>query len=309
MRSHHTFALLFVITLILALAPTPVSAQEIASTPLASPLPAAQTAIAGDVLHTSAAFALGPESLNKPQISKGTSETARPTSERFEVETGYSYDYLTNGFAPWHSAHLFVGKRFASRQSIYGIYRETLRVRQRDREAMVGFYQPLDRRWAVLFEANASPTHRILAKWSALAQVERQLGKGWVGSAGYRRTVFNTAQVNTAVISVDRYFSHYRASYTLNVSGLVGAGTSANHRGQFSRYYGEQSSSLGVSFAAGPELENLGIRILRTSVQSFAVQGRHWINSRWGINYDATMHRQGAIYTRKGISVGLRHRF
>ena len=80
---------------------------------------------------------------------------------------------------------------------------------------MIGFYQPLSRRWAMLVEANASPTHRILAKWSALAQLERNFGKGWVGSAGYRRTVFNTAQVNTGTFSAERYFSSYRVAYTL----------------------------------------------------------------------------------------------
>lgn len=308
MRTLKTISLRFVIALILALGANHVAAQERAPTPQASPAAAAQTMIASDDLHATRRHA--PESLNKEQTSsERKSETARPTTERLEVEAGYSYEYLTNGFAPWQSAHLFVGKRFASRQSLYGVYRETSRVRQRDREGLIGFYQPLGRRWAVLLEANASPTHRILAKWSALAQVERQFGKGWVGSAGYRRTVYKTAQVSTGAFTVERYFSRYRAAYTLYVSGLEGAGTSASHRGQFNYYYGEQSSTLGVSFAAGRELENLGTRILRTGVQSFAVQGRHWVNSRWGMNYDATLHRQGEIYTRKGFSVGLRHRF
>lgn len=308
MLTLNTISQRFVIALILALGANHVAAQEGVPTSLASPSPATQTMIGTDNLPTTERQAR--ESLNEAQIaSERKSETARPAGERLEVEAGYSYDYLTNGFAPWQSAHLFVGKRFASRQSLYGVYRETLRVRQRDREGQIGFYQPLDRRWAVLLEANASPTHRILPKWSALAQIERQFGKGWVASAGYRRTAYNTAQVNTGAFTVERYFSRYRAAYTLYVSGLEGAGTSASHRGQLNYYYGEQSSTLGVSFAAGRELENLGTRILHTGVQGFAVQGRHWVNSRWGMNYDATLHRQGDIYTRKGFSVGLRYRF
>ncbi len=303
MRTLNTISLQFVIALALAFGAIHVAAQEAAPTPKASPSPGVSTI---DSFLSKSRPA--PESLNKPQTSS-ESETSRPTSEGLEVEVGYSYDLLTNGFAPWQSAHLFVGKRFASRQSLYGVYRETLRVRERDREAMIGFYQPIDRRWAALVEANASPTHRILAKWSALAQVERKFGKGWVGSAGYRHTVFNTAKVHTGTFGAERYFSRYRAAYTLYVAALQGAGTSASHRGQVNYYYGEQSSTLGVSFSAGNELENLGTRILRTGVRSFSVQGRHWVNSRWGVNYDATLHVQGDIYTRKGFSVGLRHRF
>jgi YaiO family outer membrane protein len=304
----NTISLPFVIAFALAFGMNHVAAQEGAPTPHASPSPWSQTRTASDSLVTKSLAA--PERLDKAQTaSERKSETVRPTSENLEVEVGYSYDYLTNGFAPWRSAHLFVGKRFASRQSLYGAYRETLRVRQRDREAMIGFYQPLGHRWAMLVEANASPTHRILAKWSTLAQLERKFGKGWVGSAGYRRTIFNTAQVNTGTFGAERYFSRYRVAYTLYVSELQGAGTSASHRGQVNYYYGEQSSTLGVSFAAGKELENLGTRILRTGVRGLAVQGRHWVNSRWGVSYDATFNVQGDIYKRRGGSVGIRHRF
>jgi YaiO family outer membrane protein len=307
MRAQNTICQLFVIALLLASGGNDVAAQEAAPMPLASPSPTAERMIASDSLRTTADHV--PMSKEAQTATERESERALPTSERLEVEAGYSYDYLTNGFASWHSAHVFVGKKFASGQSLYGIYRETTRVRQRDREALIGFYQPLDRRWAMLLEANASPTHRILPTWSALAQIERQLGKGWVGSAGIRRTVYNTAQVNTGAFTLERYFSHYRAAYTVYVSGLEGAGASASHRVQFNHYYGEQSSTFGVSIAAGRELENLGTRILRTPVQSFSLQGRHWVNSHWGMNYDATLHRQGEIYMRKGFSVGLRHRF
>lgn len=305
MRTLNTIPLQFMIALTLALGAINVAAQEDAPTPEASPSPGFSTS---DSFLSESRPA--PGSLDEPQTSsERKSETSRPSSESLEVEVGYSFDHLTNGFAPWQRAHLFVGKRFASKQSLYGVYSETLRVSQRDREAMIGFYQPIDRRWAVLVEANASPTHRILAKWSALAQVERKFGKGWVGSAGYRHTVFNTAKVHTGTFSAERYFSSYRAAYTLYVAALPGAGTSASHRGQVNYYYGEQNSTLGLSFSAGNELENLGTRILRTGVRSFALHGRHWINSRWGVNYDATVHVQGDIYTRKGFSVGLRHRF
>jgi YaiO family outer membrane protein len=308
MHTLNTISSLFVIACVLAFGTNPVGAQVGGPSPDVSQSPKSQATTPSDSLLTKSQAA--PENLNGADAAnERKSERVRPTSERLEVEVGYAYDHLTKGFAPWQSAHLFVGKRFASRQSLYGLYRETLRVRQRDREATIGFYQPLDTRWAVLLEANASPTHRILAKWSALAQVERELGKGWIGSAGYRHTIFNSAQVLTGNFGAERYFSSYRAAYTLYISGLQGAGTSASHRAQLNYYYGEQSNTLGVSFSAGKELENLGTRILRTGVRSVAIQGRHWVSSRWSVSYDASLHLQGDIYTRKGFSVGLRHRF
>lgn len=283
------------------------AAQEAAPTPRVIP-PSAQVVAATDSLCPPAA-STAPAGAPETRAAEHPPQTERPAGERIEVELGYSYEDLTNGFAPWRSAHLFVGKKFASRQSLYGTYRETSRVNLRDREGMVGFYQPLGRRWAVLAESQFSPTHRVLPKWSALVQVERNFGRGWVASAGYRRTLYNTARVNTGAFTVERYFSRYRAAYTLYASGLEGAGTSASHRGQFNYYFGEGGSTLGVSVAAGRELENLGARVLRSGVRSVAAQGRHWFNPRWGVNCDFTLHRQGDFYARRGLSVGLRHRF
>ncbi len=308
MRKANESFLRFLITLVFLPAASHVAAQNSAPTPQASPSHTIQSPSASANLDTPPA-ASSDNAGEAQTTSESESKAPSPASGTLEVEIGYSYEHLTNGFAPWQSAHLFVGKRFASRQSLYGIYRETSRIGQRDREGMVNFYQPFGRRWAALLEAQASPTHRVLPKWSAFAQVERNFGRGWVGSAGYRRTVFNTAQVNTGVLNVERYFSRYRAAYTLYVSGLEGAGTSTSHRGQFNFYYGEESSTLGVSFAAGREIENLGTRILRSPVQSFAVQGRHWLHPRWSVNYDFTFHRQADIYTRRGFGVGLRYRF
>ncbi len=109
MLTLNTISQRFVIALILALGANHVAAQEGVPTSLASPSPATQTMIGRDDLHTTECRTR--ESLNEAQIaSERKSETARPASERLEVEAGYSYDYLTNGFAPWQSAHLFVGK-------------------------------------------------------------------------------------------------------------------------------------------------------------------------------------------------------
>jgi YaiO family outer membrane protein len=171
-----------------------------------------------------------------------------------------------------------------------------------------GYYEPIGKRWTFFVEGSASPTHRILPKFSTLLQIERSLKKGWGAQAGWRHTKFNTARTNTGIITVERYFSNYRAAYTLYATKLAGAGTSAAHRVHFARYYNEKSS-VNLSFATGREVENLGARILQTDVRSFSVGGRHWINQHWALNYNYGLTRQGSIYTRQGFNFGIRYRF
>jgi len=257
-----------------------------------------------------------------PNSSSATSPSPRPTPENNlpesessektvgEAQFNYNYDSLSNGYGDWHSASLDFSYRFKKRRVLYGAFRKTERFGQRDNEGTLGFYQPLSRKWALLLEANASPTHRTLPKWSALVQVERGFKRGWNLQTGYRRTNFNTAKVNVGIIGVEKYFGNYRAAYTLSVANLEAVGTSASHRVQFNRYYGEQVSAIGFSGGFGRELESLGRRgVLQTDVLSGGVSGRHWFTRRWGINYDFSLTRQGKFYVRRSLNIGVRFKF
>ncbi|MDQ6785271.1 MAG: YaiO family outer membrane beta-barrel protein [Acidobacteriota bacterium] len=246
---------------------------------------------------------------DKKETGNSTVKGAKKNSlENVEVETGFSTEHLSNNFAPWREFYLSASKKFKSRQAIYGVYRRTNRVRQNDDELTAGFYQPVGRRTTFFAEASASPTHRVLPKFSTLVQIEHSLKKGWGAQVGWRHTEFNTARTNTGIFTVERYFSKYRAAYTLYATNLAGVGNSAAHRVQLTRYYNEKSS-LNFSFAAGREVENLGARVIRTDVQSVGIGGRHWINKHWALNYSYNFTRQGSIYTRQGFNVGIRYRF
>lgn len=256
------------------------------------------------------ATAPNPNASPTPIASSANDRSASPDEKRTEVQFNYTYENLTNNFGDWHTASVDFIHNFSKRQIIYGSLLATKRFRQRDRQIIVGIYQPLSRKWTVQLEAGISPTHRILPKWSAMAQVERSFKKGWNAQVGYRRTHFTAARVNLGIAGVEKYWGNYRAAYTLYVSQLANTGTSASNRFQFNRYYGEQVSNIGVSVGFGRELESLGSRgVLQTGVQSAALSGRHWFSRHWGIGYDASLVRQGNLYTRGGLTIGVRYKF
>ena len=115
--------------------------------------------------------------------------------------------------------------------------------------------------------------------------------------------------MNLGVFGVERYFKQYRAAYTLYVAHLNGVGTSASHVFQGNYYYG-QRNSIGIGGAFGEEVESLGEgRLLRTAVQDLSLNGRYWVNEKWGISYSAWWHRQGRLYIRSGAQIALLRRF
>ncbi len=227
-----------------------------------------------------------------------------------EIQLTYGFDRLSNGYGNWRTVSLDFSRKYQSRRTFYGSLTATERFGRRDRQATLGIYQPLNRKWALLLEGNYSPTHRSLAKWSAFGGIEHNFGKGWNGQIGYRRTRYSAAKVNVASVTAEKYFGNYRAAYTLSVINLEKVGTSAAHRFQFAKYYGEQVSSVGLTVGYGRELESLGNQgVLQTDVKSIGISGHHWINKHWGINYDASITRQGKFYTKQGASIGVRYRF
>ncbi len=233
--------------------------------------------------------------------------TAEP--KRVQIELHTTYERLSHGYAPWFSLALEASKKLANRRVIYGAVRQTSRFSLRDQEAMGGIYVPLGKRWLAQVEASVSPSHRVLPKWSVFGQLGRELGRGWVAHAGFRRTAYNQTSANLTVLTLERYWKNYRGAYALYLAQLPGVGVSVSHSVQASYYYRERNA-IGLTVAAGQELSNLGARgLLRTEARAVALSGRHWLNNRWTVNYDLNWNRQGDIYTRKGARVGFRFHF
>jgi YaiO family outer membrane protein len=224
-----------------------------------------------------------------------------------DIEAGVAYEDLTRDRAPWRRAYLLMIKRIAERKAVYGSLEETSRFSEKDTELNAGLYYPLSRRWTAVLEAGGSPTHRVLAKWSALGQIEYSFGRGWGAHAGLRHREYNTATVNVANFGVEKYIKSFRLAYTFYTSHLEKAGYSATHRVETNYYYG--NSALNLSVARGRELENiLPAGVLRSDVKLINLSGTHWFAPAWAVSYGVSWHDQGTIYTRRGLTFALRRR-
>lgn len=226
-----------------------------------------------------------------------------------EIEMGYSHDSLDKGYDNWHSLYLDGAHRFGERHSLYGELRETNRFNLRDREISGGYYSPLAETWTGLLEASVSPDHNVLPN-SLFGQAQKAFDGGWDVQAGLRRSQYNAASTGLMVLTGERYWGNYRAAYTFYLGRPQGAGAAPSHSGQLSYYYDERSY-LTLGAATGRQVENLGdgLGVLTTNVNSASVSGRHWLNSRWAVSYEAITERLENLYSRKGVRLGLRHAF
>ena len=247
-----------------------------------------------------------PDPLNRT----GKTEPTKTIDPETVIEFGGSYEALTKNRSAWQTYFFSLSHKFSSGQAIYGTASAVSRFEATDANLMLGFVQPLgeSKRWIATFEAAGSPNHEILPTASFFGQVERLLGRGWIGRAGLRHSRHPSDTVNIGVFGAEKYFNAYRGAYSLYVAHLNGRGTAVSHAFQGNYYYGERNS-VGAGFAFGQEIESVPGGLIRTDVLDVSFTGRHWMNSRWGLSYVAVWHRQGIAYTRSGAQVGLLIRF
>jgi YaiO family outer membrane protein len=227
-----------------------------------------------------------------------------------QLEAGTSHYALSNGYAHWSNAYLAGDHRFGERHSIYGQVQQARRFDLTDREVSGGYYLPLGQTWTALVEASASSGHHFLPQNSAFGQLQAALGDGWDVQAGFRRSVYTLASTNTGVLTGERYWGSFRAAYRLYLARLQGSGTAPSHVGQLAYYYADRSN-VTLSVARGRQAESLGpgLGVLLLDVRSVSISGRHWLDAAWALSFEAINERQGNLYTRKGISLGIRRAF
>jgi YaiO family outer membrane protein len=143
-----------------------------------------------------------------------------------------------------------------------------------------------------------------------MGQLERGFGNGWIGHAGFRRIELNTAKVNISKMGVEKYWGNNRAAYSASLINLQDTGTTGSQRVDYNRYYGTQTSTIGVSTTIGREVEDIGqARVLQSDIYNVSVNGKHWFHKNWALDYGYTFHKQGDIYNRQGAKFGVRYKF
>jgi YaiO family outer membrane protein len=245
-----------------------------------------------------------------PSPEDKTAEPEKEKKPKYEVQF-YSNESLSRNFGVWRTASLYVQRKFDNKQIVWGNYRLSDRNGTRDQEFVAGIYKPLAKKWAITAEAMYSPTRQYVGKFSVMGEVEKGFKRGFVAHFGTRFTKYSTVSAATGYGELEKYWGENRAAYTLYVTKLSNAGTAAAHRFQYNRYYGERVNTVGFAVSFGREHENLGptLGILRSRTWSVSFSAKHWLTDNFGLSIDATLHRQGDIYYRRGLTFGIRYRF
>lgn len=226
-----------------------------------------------------------------------------------EIEIGGRHDDLDGPRASWTSAYVDLSHRFRSGTTLYGGARVTDRFGLEDEQFRGGVYYRVAPRWLTQLEVEVSPSHEVLARWSAFASMGYEIAPGWNLSVGIRHSEYTEPSVDIVTAKLERYWSSFRGDYTLYASSLEDEDFIYSHVGVLDYYYANRSYS-GVFGSIGKEADFVDANtLISRGTNSAGVRGQHWLHSQWAVTYTLARYELEDAFDRYGIHLGLRHRF
>ena len=243
------------------------------------------------------------------QRTGGTPASASSGSSGWTTLEGRaSVDGLSGGHAGWNEQSLRLDRRATARSGVSVGVQRLSRFGRDDRRVDFDASVALGRRVTAGVEGEASPSHAVVARAGGAVRLHASLGGGWGMQlrGGERR--FDAATVRAGSATLERYWGRWLASYAFTGGRVASATSTAGHSLRLTRFAGERGA-VTASVSGGREAESLGDAGVRVAdVRAVAVWGDRPVSSRFALVYGGAVTRQGALYSRRTVSLGVRAR-
>ena len=229
------------------------------------------------------------------------------------TELSVSSERLSGGRADWRGVEVAALWRDPAAWNASAALRGIERFGLTDSQVEAGVSVPLSARWRAEAELAESDTHRVLPRWRWRSRVWLLDLEKWNLAAGLGRTLYSTgaATSGSSVLEVqaERYVGAFRGAWLGSITRLDRGDTSRAQQWRLN-WYPVENASLGLVLAFGRELEYVpGLGVLSSSVRAGAITAAWQVTPLWGLNASVSDHRQGDLYRRAGVRLGLRRQF
>lgn len=216
-------------------------------------------------------------------------------------------DSLDHGYDNWSGVRVELGNEARGHTGGHIALFSEHRFGGNDQGIELGASIPMGKGWLWVPQVSLAPSADFLARGTADLDVFKELGNGWVISAGVGHSRYRDASVNRVEAGVERYIGAWRIGYQASASHLLGRNGVA-HDLRFARAYAD-SSEVGLQFNAGREPVMLAQGIVNSEVKGVGVFGRHGLGQDWTLWWNAGVTRQGDFYTRRSVGLGLQYQY
>jgi YaiO family outer membrane protein len=223
------------------------------------------------------------------------------------VELRASGDALSGNRAAWQEHTITLRYSAATRTALGATLGWLRRFGASDRRLSIDGSLGVGSRLTLGVEAEASPTHHVVASAGGAARVHVSLAGGWGVEGRVSAREFEASSVRGGSLALERYWSRYLASYAVTAVRLTGGPTVMSHGARLSRFWGDRGS-VTIGAAAGREVEHLGetTQLLAMKVRSLSLWGTQAVGPRTDLTFATGVTRQGELFNRVHGALGIR---
>jgi YaiO family outer membrane protein len=225
------------------------------------------------------------------------------------LSAGAAYEDLSGDNDPWRSANVALTWPLGAATHLATALALERRYGRQDEQISAAIAKRLPARWSLDAGGAFTPNAELLPKHDLHVEVGRPLGRASSAALRYRRSHFDTVDVNALSLTGEHALRDFRIAYTLTGTRPTDIDVTFGHALRAARDYGT-GSSITALIARGDEAETVSPgRVLVTRVTTLAVYGIHWRSAAWGCSWSASWTEQGDLYERLGVRLGVEHRF
>ncbi len=234
-------------------------------------------------------------------------------AEPLSAELAMTSQHLSGGRADWRGVEAPALWRDPAGWSATAALRRTERFGLYDSQLEADASIPLGKRWRGETELAQSPTSQVLPHWRWRARLWLLDAAGWNLAGGVGRTLYSTGGTTSgssmAEVQVERYVGAFRGAWLGSMNRLDVGGTSLSQQWRLN-WYPTDTTNIGLVLAFGRELENVpGVGVIASQVRAGAITTSWPLAPGWAASVALSDHRQGDLYSRTGVRLGVRHQF
>lgn len=212
-------------------------------------------------------------------------------------------EWLDRGLDDWRAVRVDVASVPRDALGWYGALNHERRFGLYDTGVEIGLVAPFGDGWTLQAEIGGAPGAEFLPRGYGDLRLQRVLDGGWVLGASVRHTAYRDTDVDRLALSAEKYLGNWRAAYTLGLADADGERL-VGHGVALDRYYGERSV-IGVHASTGEDTGLQGVEVITSDVDALWLQGRHELGPTWALQWSAGALRQGDLYERRWLQLGL----
>jgi len=230
-----------------------------------------------------------------------------PVDPAISVEFSREHQSLSNGYPAWNEHTLRLARSRKQEMHSEVSWTSARRFGLQNEQYAAQYGQALDQQLYATVGASYSPEHELLPQHSVEGMLQYQFAPGWLIHGGWKSMHYDAGSVGQGTLILEQYVAAFSWALAWRPTWALGTRTYSREL-RLSYYPGDQDSAT-LSLSSGQAILAAGSTLLLVDVQSAALIGRHWFNSRWSASYGLNSTHVSNLYTRTGIRAGVQYVF